>query len=39
LFVNGKIAVYFGPTLSLKYDATHLPNVKFIGQFSSTRSA
>jgi polar amino acid transport system substrate-binding protein len=33
---NGKIDVYFGPTLSLKYDATHLPNVKFLGQFSST---
>ncbi|HEX3784068.1 MAG TPA: transporter substrate-binding domain-containing protein [Pseudonocardiaceae bacterium] len=33
---NGKVDVYFGPTLGLKYDATHLPNVKFLGQFSST---
>jgi len=33
---NGKVDVYFGPTLSLKYDATHQPNVKFLGQFSST---
>ena len=33
---NGKIDVYFGPTLSLKYDATHLPNVRFLGQVSST---
>jgi polar amino acid transport system substrate-binding protein len=33
---NGKIDVYFGPTLSLKYDATHLSNVRFLGQFSST---
>jgi polar amino acid transport system substrate-binding protein len=33
---NGKVDVYFGPTLSLKYDQTHQPNVKFLGQFSST---
>jgi polar amino acid transport system substrate-binding protein len=33
---NGKIDVYFGPTLSLKYDATHIPNTKFLSQFSST---
>jgi polar amino acid transport system substrate-binding protein len=33
---NGKIDVYFGPTLGLKYDATHLPNVKFLSQFSVT---
>jgi polar amino acid transport system substrate-binding protein len=33
---NGKIDIYFGPTLSLKYDVTHVPNVKFLGQFSST---
>lgn len=33
---NGKVDVYFGPTLSLKYDATHVPNTKFLGQFSST---
>lgn len=33
---NGKIDVYFGPTLSLKYDATHIPNTRFLGQISST---
>jgi polar amino acid transport system substrate-binding protein len=33
---NGKIDIYFGPTLSLKYDATHVPNTKFLSQFSST---
>ena len=33
---NGKIDVYFGPTLSLKYDAAHIPNTKFLSQFSST---
>ena len=33
---NGKIDVYFGPTLSLKYDVDHEPDVKFLGQVSST---
>lgn len=33
---NGKVDVYFGPTLGLKYDSTHVPNTKFLGQFSST---
>jgi polar amino acid transport system substrate-binding protein len=33
---NGKIDVYFGPTLSLKYDATHVADTKFLSQFSST---
>ena len=33
---NGKVDVYFGPTLSLRYDATHVPNTKFLGQISST---
>ena len=33
---NGKIDAYFGPTLGLKYDATHVANVKFLSQFSST---
>ncbi|MEV6607634.1 transporter substrate-binding domain-containing protein [Kutzneria sp. NPDC051319] len=33
---NGKVDVYFGPTLSLKYDETHVPDTKFLGQFSST---
>lgn len=33
---TGKIDVYFGPTLSLKYDVAHIPNVKFVGQYSST---
>lgn len=33
---NGRIDVYFGPTLSLEYDATHVANVKFLGQISVT---
>jgi polar amino acid transport system substrate-binding protein len=33
---NGKIDLYFGPTLNLKYDATHVANTKFLGQISST---
>ena len=33
---NGRIDVYFGPTLSLKYDATHVADVKFLSQISST---
>lgn len=33
---NGRIDVYFGPTLGLKYDATHVANVKFLSQISST---
>ncbi|MBS2552899.1 transporter substrate-binding domain-containing protein [Catenulispora sp. NL8] len=33
---NGKIDVMFGPTLSVKYDASHVPDTKFLGQISST---
>jgi polar amino acid transport system substrate-binding protein len=33
---NGKVDVYFGPTLSLKYDATHVPNTKFLSEISTT---
>ncbi len=33
---NGKVDVMFGPTLGVKYDVVHRPNVKFLGQFSST---
>lgn len=33
---NGKIDVMFGPTLSVKYDAVHVPNTKFLGQISTT---
>jgi polar amino acid transport system substrate-binding protein len=33
---NSKIDVFFGPTLTLRYDATHVPNVRFLGQFSTT---
>ena len=33
---NGKIDIYFGPTLALKYDAVHLPNTKYLGQISTT---
>ncbi|MFL6114001.1 MAG: transporter substrate-binding domain-containing protein [Catenulispora sp.] len=33
---NGKVDVMFGPTLSLKYDAGHVPGTRFLGQISST---
>jgi polar amino acid transport system substrate-binding protein len=33
---NGRLDAYFGPTLSLEYDASTIPNVKFVGQTSST---
>jgi polar amino acid transport system substrate-binding protein len=33
---NGKVDIYFGPTLALKYDATHVPNTKYLGQISTT---
>jgi polar amino acid transport system substrate-binding protein len=33
---NGHLDAYFGPTLSLKYDASHVANVKFLSQISST---
>jgi polar amino acid transport system substrate-binding protein len=33
---NGKEDIYFGPTLSLKYEALHLPNTKYLGQISTT---
>ena len=33
---NGKVDVFFGPTLSLKYDAATWPSTKFLGQISST---
>ena len=33
---NGKVDVYFGPTLSLKYDSTHVPDTKYLGQISTT---
>ena len=33
---NGKVDIYFGPTLSLQYDSTHVPNTKLLGQISST---
>lgn len=33
---NGKLDAYFGPTLSLQYDAVHVPDTKFLGQVSST---
>jgi polar amino acid transport system substrate-binding protein len=33
---NGKVDLYFGPTLSLKYDAAHIAGTKFLGQISST---
>jgi polar amino acid transport system substrate-binding protein len=33
---NGKVDLYFGPTLSLKYDAATIAGTKFLGQISST---
>ncbi|WP_051950808.1 transporter substrate-binding domain-containing protein [Actinacidiphila yeochonensis] len=33
---NGKVDVFFGPTLSLKYEAEHLAGTKYLGQISST---
>lgn len=33
---NGKVDLYFGPTLSLKYDAIHIAGTKFLGQISTT---
>jgi polar amino acid transport system substrate-binding protein len=33
---NGKVDLYFGPTLSLKYDAAHIAGTRFLGQISST---
>ena len=33
---RGKVDLYFGPTLSLKYDALHIAGTKFLGQISST---
>lgn len=33
---NGKVDVMFGPTLSVKYDAAHVPGTRFLGQISST---
>ena len=33
---NGKVDLYFGPTLSLKYDAKHIDGTKFLGQFSAS---
>lgn len=33
---NGKVDIYFGPTLSVKYDAEQIEGTKFLGQISST---
>jgi polar amino acid transport system substrate-binding protein len=33
---NGKLDVYFGPTLGVKYEAAHLSGFRFAGQFSQT---
>ena len=33
---NGKVDIYFGPTLGLKYDATHISGTKYLGQISTT---
>jgi polar amino acid transport system substrate-binding protein len=33
---NGKLDIYFGPTLSLKYDAAHIAGTHYLGQITST---
>ncbi|MBY8876288.1 transporter substrate-binding domain-containing protein [Actinacidiphila acidipaludis] len=33
---NGKVDIYFGPTLSLKYEAQHIPRTKYLGQITTT---
>ncbi|MFC1439933.1 transporter substrate-binding domain-containing protein [Streptacidiphilus sp. N1-10] len=33
---NGKVDIYFGPTLGLKYDAAHIPGTKYLGQVGTT---
>ncbi len=33
---NGKVDLFFGPVLSLKYDEKHIPGTKFVGQITST---
>ncbi|SEG55647.1 amino acid ABC transporter substrate-binding protein, PAAT family [Actinacidiphila yanglinensis] len=33
---NGKVDVFFGPTLGLKYDAARIPGTRFLGQISTT---
>jgi polar amino acid transport system substrate-binding protein len=34
---NGKLDVYFGPTLSVRYDAANISGTKFLGQVSVTK--
>jgi polar amino acid transport system substrate-binding protein len=33
---NGKVDIYFGPTLSLKYAALHVPGTRYLGRISTT---
>ncbi|PWJ26634.1 amino acid ABC transporter substrate-binding protein (PAAT family) [Branchiibius hedensis] len=33
---NGKVDVFFGPAVTLKYQATKIPNTKYLGTFSTT---
>ncbi|MGO3327060.1 transporter substrate-binding domain-containing protein [Gordonia sp. (in: high G+C Gram-positive bacteria)] len=33
---NGKVDLMFGPTLSLRYAAQHVPNTKFLGELTAT---
>ncbi|MBM9508062.1 transporter substrate-binding domain-containing protein [Actinacidiphila acididurans] len=33
---NGKVDIFFGPTLGVKYDAQHVPGTTYLGQISST---
>jgi polar amino acid transport system substrate-binding protein len=34
--VNAKVDVFFGPTLALRYAATHVPNTRFLSEISTT---
>lgn len=34
---NGKLDLFFGPTLSLKYDAEHVPGTRYLGEVSTTK--
>ncbi len=33
---NGRVDIYFGPTLSLRYQSAHVPNTRFLGQIGTT---
>ncbi|MFI0939305.1 ABC transporter substrate-binding protein [Streptomyces sp. NPDC021020] len=33
---NGRVDVVFGPTLGIKYEASHIPGTRFLGEVSTT---